>query len=280
MRTPLRPLILTAIGYSLCLATTPAWSQIAAHASTATTSPEAQLKSLREELSALEGRVHELEKKAEDVKNNDDESPQAKKVEQRLAALEKEQAKLEAEEAGKERAEKGEEAALSHAKAPFVVYDDDGHVIFRVGLNPSTQSPRITLGNAVGAHVVISANDEVKSSSIRMYGGNNTEDSDVLLLAGELSLLQLKSSEADRQTILGSGKDDRYGLFLSRGDIGSAALTSTDTGSGRLEIANSKGDIVAQGGAKPNGIGIFLTGPSCCSPPGALGPHQYILGRQ
>ncbi len=159
-------------------AAAPAWSQIAAHASTATTSPEAQLKSLREELSALEGRVHELE------------------------------------------------------------------------------------------------------NSIRMYGGNNTEDSDVLLLAGELSLLQLKSSEADRQTILGSGKDDRYGLFLSRGDIGSAALTSTDTGSGRLEIANSKGDIVAQGGAKPNGIGIFLTGPSCCSPPGALGPHQYILGRQ
>src|SRR5882724_8913173 len=98
MTNPSRLLMVAALGYSLCLVAPSAWSQIAARANAVPTSPDAQLKALRQELSALEGRVHELEKKAEDVKNNDDESAQAKKVEQRLAALEKAQAKLEAEE--------------------------------------------------------------------------------------------------------------------------------------------------------------------------------------
>ena len=282
MTHSLRLLIVTAIGYSIALVASPAWSQVAAHATTVPASPDAQLKALRQELSALEGRVHELEKKAEDVKNNDDESPQAKKVEQRLAAIEKAQAKLEAEEAGKERTEKGEkgeEAALSHAKAPFVVYDDDGHVIFRVEVNGDIGGGRVIVGNAVGARVVIATSDQANSTAIRMFSGKNASQSDVALVGGAISQLQMKSSQAKHETLLGTGTDGRYGLFLSGGEIGSVALMSTPSGAGYLEIANNKGQLVAEGGANPKGVGIFLTGPSCCDPPDAVGPHQYILGR-
>jgi hypothetical protein len=75
-------------------------------------------------------------------------------------------------------------------------------------------------------------------------------------------------------------QNGRYGLFLSRGENGSASLTSTSTGAGYLLMANSQGQVVAEGGAKINGVGIFRTGASCCAPPGAVGPHRYIVGKQ
>src|SRR4051794_30502777 len=65
----LRLRMLLAIGCSLCFAAPQAWSQVTAHAAVTAPSPDAQLKQLRQQLSALEGRVHELEKKADDVKN-------------------------------------------------------------------------------------------------------------------------------------------------------------------------------------------------------------------
>src|SRR5450755_2866319 len=56
-------------------------------AGVANASPQAEIKILRQELSVLEGRVHELEVKAGDAKSPDDDAP-AKKIEQRLAAIE------------------------------------------------------------------------------------------------------------------------------------------------------------------------------------------------
>jgi TolA-binding protein len=84
----LRLRMLLAVGCSLCFAAPQVWSQVTAHAAVAAASPDAQLKQLRQQLSALEGRVHELEKKADDVKNNDEDDAQAKKFERRLAAIE------------------------------------------------------------------------------------------------------------------------------------------------------------------------------------------------
>jgi hypothetical protein len=126
---------------------------------------------------------------------------------------------------------------------------------------------------------VIGANDQIKSAAVLMFAGESA-DTQVLLLADKKSSLKLSSAASNQQTVLGSGADGGYGLFLSRGNVGSASLTSAGSGAGYLSIANSKGAIVAEGGSKPSGIGIFRTGPSCCTPPGAVGPHQYIVGRQ
>jgi len=246
------------------------------NAGVANASPLAEIKILRQELSVLERRVHELETNGGNATSPDDDAP-AKKIEQRLAAIEQANAKLSAE-ISKEKSQAGEGSEISHAKAPFVVYDDDGHIIFRVELQSATKQPRLTLGNPVGTRVVIGANQASQESAILLF--DDKTDDPVYLLAGKHSSLSLKSADSKQQTIIGSTEDGRYGLFLSQGESSSVSLTSGKSGAGYLGISNSAGQIVAEGASQPNGVGIFRTGPSCCRPPGAIGPHQYIVGKQ
>lgn len=218
--------------------------------------------------------MHELEKKAEDVKNNTDDDAKEKKVESRLVALEQAQKKSAADQ------EPPQQESISHAKAPFVVYDDDDHPIFRVELSPKTKAPRVTVGNPLGAHAVLAASDADKLAGLLLFAGQDASKAQVALFGEKQSYLVLTSAETRQQMLLGTAPDGRYGLFISKNDVGSVALTSTDDGAGYLGLANKAGEFVVEAASKPNGVGIVRTGPKCCPPPGAVGPHAYIVGTQ
>jgi hypothetical protein len=250
----------------------------ASRAGDANASLRAEINILRQELSVLERRVHELETNGGNATSPDDDAP-TKKMEQRLAAIEQANAKLSAE-ISKEESHAGEGSGISHAKAPFVVYDDDGHEIFRVGLGSRSKQPRLTLGNEDGARVIIGASPSKNESWIYLFSDKGDDVPVYLRATGETSSLRLTSAASKQETIIGSATDGRYGVFLSQGETASVTLTSGKSGAGYLGISNSAGQIVAEGASQPNGVGIFRTGPSCCRPPGAIGPHQYIVGKQ
>jgi hypothetical protein len=264
------------------------------HATNGSSAAQDQVAVLRQQLVALAGRVRELEKKAEQANNISDADPHSRNIEQRLTAVEHGQQKLET----AQKQDHGPEnpGAASHVQAPFVVYDDAGHAIFRVEIGVRSKAPRVIVGNELGAHAVIGASDEQKASAL-LLSGEAGSDVAVEIIGGASSHLKVASSKDKRNTVitasslkvssqssnlqalLGLSGGGDFGLFVSRGDIGSVTLSAAGSGAGYLSLSNAKNEIVAEGGSKPNGVGIFRTGPSCCKPPGAVGPHQYIVGR-
>jgi hypothetical protein len=108
---------------------------MSAHASVSSSASEEETKKLRLQLNALTARVTELEKKAEDVKNNTDDEPITKKFEARLAALESAQAKLQAENGNVAKSQDNPEGMT--VTAPFTVVDDNGKPLMRVQQNGS-----------------------------------------------------------------------------------------------------------------------------------------------
>lgn len=254
-----------------------------------------QIAILRRQIIVLAGRVLELEKKA-DQASNSDEDTQSKQIEQRLTAVERAQSKLQSEEKTAAKAE-NTDASVSHAKAPFVVYDDGGHAIFRVEVGMKTGMPRLIVGDELSAHAVLGANNNIGSAGLQLFGGGDAKGS-VQVVGGKQTYLQvgsptdkqsiaisaasLKATSKDtgEQALLGLTTDGNYGLFISRGNTGSVVLQAGSTGAGYLALSNKNNEVVAEGGSKSNGVGIFRTGPSCCIPPGAVGPHQYIVGKE
>jgi hypothetical protein len=285
MRKGTRPRVSTmsAAATAICLLTASAHSQgIAAHATVSSQSPDAAIKALRQEVSALEGRVHELEKKADDVKDSDDVAKD-KAFEQKLTAIEQAEEKLQTEMQKDRKEDEKKESQAEHGsstiKAPFLVTDDGGHIIFSVEMQQKNNSPRMTIGNPSGAHILLGASDAQKVSAILMFDGTSATEK-AYLYASNTSFLRLKSSDGNHEADLGSGPDGKFGISLWKDSIGSAVMTSSGAGAGWLGLANPKGEVVAEGGVKPNGVGIFRTGPACCDAPGAVGPHQYIVGKK
>ena len=290
---------------ALCFVGPSAHSQgVSAQASIKNTSPEAEIKLLRQLVSALEGRVHELEKKAEDVKNNTDEDAQAKKIEQRLTAIEQELHREKAEvakndtqetnleqrlaaieqqqakppkDAARNPAQSASGNASSRVKAPFVVYDDIGHEVLRVELNSETKAPRMVLGNPSGAHVLLAANDTEKISGLQLYVD---KDKIAVALRGEKAhaYVGVIPPEGGHSGYLGN-RAGEFGLYLSSGNIESVKLASRDAGEGFLGLADASGEIMVDAGTSPEGVGLVRTGPQCCAPPGA-GPHEYLRGKK
>jgi hypothetical protein len=252
-----------------------------------------QIATLRQQVIMLAGRVLELEKKADQANNSDDDT-QSKQIEQRLAAVERAQSKLQAAEKADAKAENADESVL-HAKAPFVVFDDQGHAIFRVEVGIKSGTPRIIVGDELSAHAVLGANKNTDSAGLQLFGGEDKGSVEIvggkqahLRVGSEMdkqtisispSSLRATSKDLAEQAILGLTTDGNYGLFISRGDNGSVVLETGSTGAGYLSLSNKNNEVVAEGGSKADGVGIFRTGPSCCKPPGAVGPHQYIVGR-
>jgi hypothetical protein len=253
-----------------------------------------QIAVLRQQVIVLSGRVLELEKKA-DQANNSDDDVQSKQIEQRLGAVERAQAKLQ--EAEKTDASPASnDGSASHAKAPFVVYDDQGHAIFRVEVGMKTGMPRMIVGNELSAHAVLGANNNIGSAGLQLYGAD--DNGSIQLAGGKQTYLKVgtpvdkqsitispasliaTSKDLAQQALLGLTAEGNYGLFISRGNTGSVVLQTSSTGAGYLSLSNKQNEVVAEGGSKPNGVGIFRTGPSCCKAPGAVGPHQYIVGKE
>jgi hypothetical protein len=283
-QTSRKAILIPGAGIGLCTALAASFVLAQGVAVTPTTSNSAssqEIQALKARLELLEQRVEDLEEEGSDVieaGGAEDAEAIAKKVEQRLATLEKNLAERKGDPEPNSKSNDTDEDEPFTVRAPFVVRDDEGHTLFRVDVPPDLGGARIVIGNPVGTRLtMIAADDDVTTFTMRDSGNK-------LRIA-----LQGSGSDADVTGIsvhgqgtaaeFGETSDKRFGLFLYRGDIGSVTLTSRSTGSGYLALTNSSGAIVAEGGSKENGIGIFRTGPSCCLPPGAMGPHQYIVGK-
>jgi hypothetical protein len=236
---------------------------------------------LQARLEFLERRVEDLEEEGSDVieaGGADDAEAIAKKVEQRLASLEKTVAQRKDETGPNVKSNDTDDDEPFTVRAPFVVRDDEGHTLFRVDVPPDIGGARAIIGNPVGTRLtLIAADDDV--ATLTMRDASNKLRIGLSGSGSDKDVTGISVHGKDTVATLGETPDNRFGLLLYRGDIGSVTLTTRSTGSGYLALTNSSGAIVAEGGSKENGIGIFRTGPSCCLPPGAMGPHQYIVGK-
>jgi hypothetical protein len=229
---------------------------LTAKATAAGPSAEAEIKVLRQELSALEGRVHELEKKADDAKNDGDDAAKEKKLDQRLDAIESAQRKFESDE------EKTQQQGASHAKAPFVVYDKDDHPIFRIDVN-ANNSAQLLLGNALGAHAIIVANDQNKAAGIELLNGLSPDKPQIALRAANNTAgISVASPDKTMFAVMGTRIDNSLGISIMSNTAKSLAFFGGKAvGKGYLELSDADGAVMVEAGMLNSHVGYVLTQP-------------------
>jgi hypothetical protein len=236
---------------------------MSAKATVASASPEAQISLLRQQMSALEARVHELEKHADDAKSSDDDDAKEKKLEKRLAAIDQAEEKLQsAQETAQKREseqEAGQQQGASHARAPFVVYDKDDRPIFRVELGP--RGPRMTIGNPLGTRAVLGTADDVKLAGLQLFDGADSEGARVSLYGTPIPALTMTSTGKKQQTTLGGSSDGSFGLTFSGGSTPAGFLGAKADGKGYLELNDSSGLKMVEAGSLDKHKGYVLTTP-------------------
>jgi hypothetical protein len=234
-----------------------------AKATVANASPEAQISLLRQQMSALEARVHELEKHADDAKSSGDDDAKEKKLEKRLAVIEQAEEKLQSsQEAAQKREseqEGGQQHGASHARAPFVVYDKDDRPIFRVELGP--RGPRMTVGNPLGTRAVLGTADDVKLAGLQLFDGADSDGARVNLFGTTNPTLTMISTGKKQQTTLGGSSDGSFGLTFSGGSTPAGFLGTKADGKGYLELNDSSGLKMVEAGSLDKHKGYVLTTP-------------------
>ena len=185
-------------------------------------------------------------------------------LEKRLAALE---AKLDA---------KLNSNARQRVQAPFQVFDENGKVIFRVGLDAEHKVPEAVIGDEESGHIwFVTGKDR---SFARFYRSKDRGGVQIVASLQE-AYVAVKKPEEDVTAYLGSEADNEFGVFLSHGKTNAARLVIRPSFAGRLTLSDTDGSVTVEGGTMDNGKGQVKTGPWCCKPPGSIGPHQYIEGR-
>lgn len=216
--------------------------------------PETELKVLRQQLSALEGRVHELEKKADDAKNDGDDDAKEKKMNARLEAIEKAQQKLELEQEAKQQDGSG------HARAPFVVYDKSDHPIFRVEVSDRGVA-RAVVGNPVGVRAVMFATDQEQKSGVLLITDQASNQNQGAMVAGKESSITLISTETNMSASLGGRADKTSGFSIQDGATPLTYLGSKTGKGGYMEINDAAGSKMVEAGALDVHKGYVLTHP-------------------
>jgi hypothetical protein len=228
---------------------------LTAKATAAGPSSEAEIKVLRQELSALEGRVHELEKKADEAKNDGDDAAKEKKLDQRLDAIESAQRKFESDE------EKTQQQGASHAKAPFVVYDKDDHPIFRIDVN-ANNAAQLLVGNALGSHAVIIANDQSKVAGIQLLNGLSPDKPQIELRADNASRIYVASPDRTMFAMMGVRNDNKTGVSILNNTGNTLAFFGAKAvGKGYLDLDDADGSVMVEAGMLNSHVGYVLTNP-------------------
>jgi hypothetical protein len=218
---------------------------------------EAEIKVLRQQLVALEGRVHELEKKADQALDNGDaEAKEKKQLDKRLDAIENKQKTLEADQ------QKAEQEGISHVKAPFTVYDKNDHPIFLVELSPKNAA-RVTIGNPLGVRTIIYNNDQLGSGGIEMYDGV-AKDSRINMgfyKASNETSVSVGTPAMDQRAWLGSAKDNVVGLYILNKYQPVGFFGEKASGKGFMHLDDPQGAIMVEAGSLDAHVGYVLTNP-------------------
>jgi hypothetical protein len=162
----------------------------------------------------------------------------------------------------------------SVVRAPFVIEDNDGSVIFRV---TGGKSPRLMIGEDKGGSVEMGTGS-AGGGIVRVRDASNTDR--VILIASD-GFGQLRALSQGHSAVL-TANDEQFGALLSlfNGDTPTARLNSGKLhGIGAIRLLNMAGEEMVTAGAVQSdkgAVGIVRTGPR--RRPGSLGPPSLIQG--
>lgn len=159
----------------------------------------------------------------------------------------------------------------SVVRAPFVIEDSDGSVIFRV---TGGKSPRLMIGEDKGGSVELGTGS-AGGGILRVRDAGNTDR--IILIASD-GFGQLRALSRSHSAVL-SASDETMGALLSlfKGDTPSARIASGLNGYGRIALSNPSGEELVGAGATSDGrVGLVRTGPRRRA--GSLGPPSILQG--
>jgi len=164
--------------------------------------------------------------------------------------------------------------ASSVVRAPFVVQDNDGSVIFRV---TGGKSPRLMIGQEKGGGVEMGTGS-AGGGVVRVRDATTADR--VILIASD-GFGQLRALSQMHSAVLTSS-DEAYGALLSlfKGDVATARMKSGLDGNGGFILSDASGEeLVGAGGANTNKgiVGMVRTGPKR-GHAGTMGPPSFIIG--
>ncbi|MEO7208600.1 MAG: hypothetical protein ABI145_18000 [Steroidobacteraceae bacterium] len=219
---------------------------------------EAEIKVLRQQLLVLEGRVHELEKKADQaVDNGDAEAKEKKQLDKRLDAIENKQKTLESDQ------QKAEQEGISHVRAPFTVYDKNDHAIFQVELT-AKNTARVTVGNVLGMHTSIYGNDQTGQSGLEVDDGVGADDGRIQIVVQKpknTAYISIGSTTNDQRAWLGSASDNAVGLYILNKSQPVGFFGEKASGKGFMHLDDAEGSIMVEAGSLDTHVGYVLVNP-------------------
>ena len=141
-------------------------------------------------------------------------------------------------------------------RAPFIVKDAAGQVIFKVEVAAGRNQPRAIIGNPDGAHVEMGPAFG-NSSAVGLYDSSNKLLS---TLVADPKGSYLKVKDDDQSATLGFSEGDGRGLYMRHGSMMAASLSGDKTGAGMLKVFNPNGKAVAGLYSDTGGGALALTG--------------------
>jgi hypothetical protein len=213
---------------------------------------------------------HDADDKNEQIKEAQEKSEE-NELDRRLDGIEARLAAVTAREGGAPNKSAG---PASVVRAPFVIQDSDGSVIFRV---TGGKSPRLMIGEDTGGSVELGTGS-AGGGIVRVRDASNTDR--VILIASD-GFGQLRALSQAHSAVL-TASDEQYGALLSlfNGDTPTVRLNSGKLhGIGAMRLLNMTGEEMVTAGAVQSdkgAVGIVRTGPR--RRPGSLGPASLIQG--
>lgn len=233
---------------------------------TITPSSPAQPASIEERLRALEKRVEELENSDVDqLKTDQEDEAQEKKLEARLAALEKSRpGEARSDAAVPSAAARG--AGPSTVRAPFIVVNAAGEAIFEIGLSPENSQPELILGDRDGARARLGVT-RAGGASIAIYDRANAAR---LAITGNPteSLFRLGGRG---QAVDMSARTDGASLHVSNSQGWAVGTLQSRNDHGHFTLGNAGGETTVEAATlRDSGVGVVRVGPDMGGTSGAM----------
>lgn len=147
-------------------------------------------------------------------------------------------------------------AQPSTLRAPFVVQDAAGRVLFRVDAGGAAGAARAVVGNPEAGRVEMGPGAG-GSSSVQLFDASGALLSS-LVANPSGSFLRVKDNE--QSAMLGHRAEDGLGLYLRKGTAEFITLTATKSGEGTVKVFGPGAKAVAGLMADPDGGRMVLTG--------------------
>lgn len=222
-------------------------------------------------LARLEARIAKLEMAAEQEDKDMSDEAEKDQGEKQVADLERRISALERAPAAK--GGNPSSAGGSTVRAPFVVQDEDGSVIFRV---TGGKSARLMIGEEKGGSVEMGTGS-AGGGIVRVRDASGTDRA--IILASDGTGQYRAMSNAHSAVVIAQDGDNGSMLSLYTGDVPTARLQSGVTGYGSIYLNNPAGNPLVFAGALSTAggyVGSVFAGPK--QRVGTMGPPSILKG--